>query len=102
MYAHNIYLQMAGEVGLMGLAAFLLFLFQVFRLGFKAFYRSNEGYLRIAVLSLLACLIAFLVNGLTETSLYYSRVAMVFWYLIGAVLASDRLVSGQCAGGRLG
>jgi hypothetical protein len=40
---------------------------------------------------LIACLIAFLVNGLTETSLYYPRVVMIFWYLIGISLSLNRL-----------
>ncbi|MFA6129533.1 MAG: O-antigen ligase family protein [Candidatus Omnitrophota bacterium] len=91
IYAHNIYLQTAGEVGLLGLAMFLLFLFQVFRVILKASRKLSDEYLRITVLSLVACLIAFLVNGLTETSLYYPRVAMIFWYLIGFGLAIGRI-----------
>jgi len=91
IYAHNIYLQTAGEVGLLGLAMFLLFLFQVFRVILKASRKLSDEYLRITVLSLAACLIAFLVNGLTETSLYYPRVSMIFWYLIGFGLALGRI-----------
>ncbi|MDD5465372.1 MAG: O-antigen ligase family protein [Candidatus Omnitrophica bacterium] len=95
IYAHNIYLQMAGEVGLLGLAMFLLFLFQVFRQAFNALRKLNDEYLKIIGLSLVACVIAFLVNGLTETSLYYPRVAMVFWYIIGISLALNKFVDGQ-------
>lgn len=91
IYAHNIYLQMAGETGLLGLAAFIFFLFQVFRQGFITLNRLNDGYLKVIGLSLIASLIAFLINGLTETSLYYPRVSMVFWYLIGVSLALRRL-----------
>jgi O-antigen ligase len=87
IYSHNIYLQTAGEVGLLGFFAFILFLFQVFRQGFVTLRRLNDEYLRIVGLSLVASLIAFLVNGLTETSLYYPRVSMVFWYLIGILLS---------------
>jgi len=91
IYAHNIYLQMAGEIGLLGLAAFLLFLFQVFRRVLNVSRRLSDEYLKIIALSLAASLIAFLVNGLTETSLYYPRVAMIFWYLIGVSLSLNRL-----------
>jgi len=91
IYAHNIYLQMAGETGLLGLFAFLLFLFQVFRKVFGASRGLSDEYLKISALSLIACLIAFLVNGLTETNLYYSRVAMIFWFLIGVGLSLNRL-----------
>jgi len=91
IYAHNIYLQTAGEVGLLGLGMFLLFLFQVFRQVLLVSRRSNDAYLKIISLSISASLIAFLVNGLTETSLYYPRVVMVFWYLIGLGLALGRI-----------
>ncbi|TAM36244.1 hypothetical protein EPN54_05665 [bacterium] len=93
IYAHNIYLQMAGETGLLGLLAFILFLFQVFRRAFKTLPRLNDGYLKITALSLIACMIAFLINGLTETSLYYPRVAMIFWYLIGLSLALGKFAN---------
>lgn len=91
IYAHNSYLQTAGEVGLLGLFALILFLFQVFRQAFKAFCKLNDEYLKIVAVSLAASLIAFLVNGLTETSLYYPRVVMIFWYLIGVSLSLNRL-----------
>lgn len=91
IYAHNIYLQTAGEVGLLGLGMFLLFLFQVFRRAFNTLPKLNDEYLKIIALGLIACIIAFLINGLTETSLYYPRVVMVFWYLIGFGLALGRI-----------
>jgi len=95
IYAHNIYLHMGGEIGLLGLCAFLLFLFQVFRRALYAVRNVHDEYLRVTGLSLLACLIAFLVNGLTETSLYYPRVVMVLWYLLGTSLALEKFVHGQ-------
>lgn len=94
IYAHNIYLQTAGEVGLLGLAAFLLFIFQVFRQAFKTLRKLNDGYLKIISVSVIASVIAFLVNGLTETSLYYPRVVMIFWYLIGISLSLNRVGKG--------
>jgi O-antigen ligase len=93
IYAHNIYLQMAGEIGLLGLFAFLWFLIQIFRRGFRTYWTLKEDYLKTISLSLIACLVAFLVNGLTETSLYYARVVMIFWYLIGVSLALPRFIN---------
>lgn len=90
-YSHNIYLQMAGETGLLGLAAFFVFLFLIFKNAWNGYFNLKNEYLRAACLSLIACLFAFLVNGLTETSLYNSRVAMIFWYLIGICLSLKRL-----------
>ena len=97
IYAHNIYLQMAGEIGLLGLLAFLWFLTRIFIRTLRAYRNLKDDYLKTIALSLVACFIAFLVNGLTETSLYYSRVAMVFWYLIGVSLALWRLSAKEAA-----
>jgi len=91
IYAHNIYLQMAGEIGLSGLLVFLWFLTRIFKRALRAYRTLKDDYLKTIALSVVACFIAFLVNGLTETSLYYSRVAMVFWYLIGISLALSRI-----------
>lgn len=87
MYAHNMYLQMAAEIGLIGLTIFIWLLFALLA-EMRNIYRSlNDYYLKVVILSLSACVMAFLVNGLTESSLYYSRVAMIFWYLAGISLS---------------
>ena len=86
-YAHNIYLQMAAEIGLLGLGSFLWFLFLLFHQGSIIYHKLHDKYLKTIALSLLACCMAFLINGLTETNLYHPRVVMIFWYLIGFSLA---------------
>jgi O-antigen ligase len=91
MYAHNHYLQMAGEIGLVGLAIFLWLLYRLFSENFRIYRRLKDDYLKVVSISLIACFFAFLVNGLTETSLYYSRVSMIFWYLIGVSFSLNKL-----------
>jgi O-antigen ligase len=91
-YAQNNFFQMAGEIGLVGLGIFLWFLSLLFS-GLMHIYRtSGDKYLKIFSLSLISCFIAFLINGLTESSLYYSRIAVMFWYLIGLSLSLDKLL----------
>lgn len=87
LYAHNNFLHMAAEIGLVGLGIFLWFLYCLFKELRKIFNTIKDEYLKIVFISLVACLIAFLVNGLTESSLYSSRVAVSFWYLSGLALA---------------
>lgn len=91
LYAHNHFLQMAGEIGLLGLAVFLWLLYRLFKANFRIYSGLKDEYLKVVSVSLVACFIAFLTNGLTETSLYYSRVAMIFWYLIGVTLSLQNL-----------
>ena len=93
MYAHNNFLQMAAEIGLIGLVIFFWLLYKLFS-ECRNIYRSlNDDFLKVLSLSLSACLIAFLVNGLTESSLYYSRVAVLFWYIMGFSISLKRFAS---------
>lgn len=90
-YAHENFLQIAGDIGLVGLGIFIWLLYELFK-GCAYIYKRFKDYeLKIIILSLIACLIAFLVNGLTESSLNSSRVAGVFWYLIGLGLAVGKI-----------
>jgi O-antigen ligase len=90
MYAHNNFLHMAGEIGLVGLAIFFWFLYKLFGANISIYRKLKSGYLKNISWGLILCLLAFLINGLTESSLYYSRVALIFWYLIGFSLALDK------------
>jgi O-antigen ligase len=87
VYAHNIYLHLAGEIGLFGLGAFFYFLFMLFKQAITVYRNLPDEFLKTTALCLIACLIAFLINGLTETNLYYPRVTVIFWYLTGFSLA---------------
>ncbi|MFA5145046.1 MAG: O-antigen ligase family protein [Candidatus Omnitrophota bacterium] len=87
IYAHNNFLHMAGEVGILGLGVFLWFLYSLFRASSLAYVKLKDPLLKNVSLGLILCLAAFLINGLTESSLYYSRVAAIFWYLVGFSLS---------------
>jgi len=87
MYAHNNFIHMAAEIGLAALSIFIWLLYRLFRESKQVYKKLDSHYLKVVSLSLTACLIAFLVNGLTESSLYYSRVAIIFWYLAGFALS---------------
>lgn len=87
MYAHNNFIHMAAELGLLGLSVFLWLIFKLFKESSRIYLSLKEDGLKWFSLSVTACLLAFLVNGLTESSLYSSRVAPVFWYLMGLGLA---------------
>lgn len=94
MYAHNNFLQMAAETGLAGLSAFLWLLCALFRTTAGIYRTSRDPFLKTAGLGLIACSIAFLVNGLTESSLYYPRAAPIFWFIAGIALSLARVEYG--------
>jgi O-antigen ligase len=86
-YAHNSYLQMASEIGIIGLLVFLYLLVKLFK-GWRGFYRKvDDNFEKIASLGIFMGIFAFLIHGLTETNLYYPKIATLFWFQVG-LLAS--------------
>lgn len=93
MYAHNMYLHMAAEIGLLGLGIFFWLIFVLFSECAVIYKKAQDYFVKIFVLSLSAAIIAFLLNGLTESSLYSSRVALIFWFLTGLILSLKKFIS---------
>ena len=92
LYAHNNFLHITAELGLIGLSIFIWLLYKLFKECINIYKRLEDSFLKVVSLSLSACLLAFLINGLTESSLYSSRVAIIFWYLMGFSLALKRFI----------
>lgn len=78
---------MAGEIGVIGLLMFMWLLVMLFRQCFRGYKAMGDPFMKTVLLSVTLSLFAFLVNGLTETSLYYARVAVLFWCMTGFALA---------------
>ena len=85
MYAHNNFLHMGAEMGLLGLGVFIWFLAMLFRNAWQMYKKFEFGFLKITALSLIAGVVAFLINGLTETSLY-NQIGIDFWFVVGLLL----------------
>jgi len=92
IYAHNNFLHMAGEIGLFGLAAFIWLLVRLFSSASHIYKKLKDNFLKNLSLCLAAGLTAFMINGLTETNLYYSRVSILFWFLAGFLLALKKFI----------
>jgi O-antigen ligase len=85
-YAHNSYLQMASEIGIIGFLVFLYLLFKLFKGSIRFFVKADDNFLRLSSLGLLMGIFAFLIHGFTETNLYYPKIAVLFWFQL-ALLA---------------
>jgi len=90
-YAHNNYLHLAAEVGVVGLGLALWALGRIIRLAGRAVrWASASPELQGWVLGVSAGWLAYGVNGLTESSLFASRSRVLFWWLTGWLFASLR------------
>lgn len=93
MYAHNNFLQIAGETGLLGLSVFIWLVFRIFQSVYTVYKQSQDRFYNALSLSLFAAILVFLVDGLTETNLYYKRISVIFWFIVGVAIALRNFVS---------
>ncbi len=81
-YAHNCYLQVAAETGLIGLAAFA-WLLGALVLRWAAGIKDASAPQRAMLTGVTAGLVAFLVQAGLDTNFYALRQAALFWVLSG-------------------
>jgi len=99
-YAHNCFLQITAETGVVGLAAFGFLLAGLGRAIWTALKTDvapaellQEPALRAALGGIAAALLAFLIQSAFDTNLYALRQAVLFWTLAGVALGvSSRLL----------
>ena len=91
-YAHNQYLHLTAELGLAGLAVFLALLLRV-GISLRRTLRAGSGAPALAVASAAvgAGLVAYLIMGCLESALFYGRLSLVFWLLVGLAMATAGL-----------
>jgi O-antigen ligase len=90
-YAHNCFLQMTAEVGVLGLLAFLWILYKLFK-EILIVIRNNglpEQEKRL-LLGLLAGTFGFLVHSSLDTNFYTLQLSAYFWVMTGAMIALDK------------
>ncbi|MFA5088269.1 MAG: O-antigen ligase family protein [Candidatus Omnitrophota bacterium] len=93
-YAHNSYVQMAAEVGAIGLMGFLWILFSLFRNFSREILRvkADRDGIRIFNLGCLSAITAFLVHSFFDSNLYSLQLSVCFWFIIGLLMAGHLLL----------
>ncbi len=87
-YAHNDYLQIASEMGLIGLAAFLFFVISAITKGFKAL-ESTSTFNRAIIIGALAGILSILVHGFFDGNLTIIPANILYFYVLIGVLMSS-------------
>lgn len=95
-HAHNIFLQVALDLGLPGLIAYLGLLLVAAHTGWRIARRDPA--LRPWSIGLLAGLVALHVYGLTDALAPGSKPALLFWLALGLLAAMGRLEANREAG----
>ena len=93
-HAHNNFLQMGVDAGLLGLAAFLFLLGSIIMTGWRAYVRQRTEPLKSLTLGCWLGLVGFLIGGLTQYNWGDAEVALVWWATVGLMLRIASLVEG--------
>jgi O-antigen ligase len=81
-HLHNIFLQIAANTGVIGLAAFIFLLYSVLSLSL-GLIKCVKQDIKALGLALSGVIIGFIVNGLAEWNFGDSEVVTVFWFAVG-------------------
>ncbi len=95
-YAHNQYLHLTAELGLVGLAAFVWLLVRTAQI-WRQIHREAPPADRLLATGLGCGLLAFLTMGLLESVLYSSRTYYFFWIWLGLLAGLRRTGSASHA-----
>jgi O-antigen ligase len=80
-YSHNVFLQIAAEMGPLGLIIFIVIVLKFLQIGFKVIKNRDEQQGLKIGLFFAGC--AFLIHNLVELSFYFSQVALFWWIILG-------------------
>lgn len=121
-HSHNLYLQIVLELGVVGIAAFVIFLFLLYQSGFTFFaglssdvvsapeslfagdrplsndpnknIRRSKSDLRVSTAAPLCGIFAVLAQGMTDYAWYNYRLYLMFWLICGLASAGIRTGTG--------
>ncbi|HDZ76914.1 MAG TPA: hypothetical protein ENH41_02375 [Candidatus Omnitrophica bacterium] len=91
-YTHNCYLQTLAETGIVGLSAFMLFLFSWLKRTCKVLSRRGNTFYQLSFMGLTTGIVAYLLNSFVDTNFYSLPIAVLFWYLLGLQQAAMNLI----------
>jgi len=89
---HNIFLQIAAEMGIAGLAIFLWLIFVVYKQGLS-YIKISEGTMAAVVIGLIAGITAFLIHGLVDAASLGNHLFLIFWVFTGIIIAIRKIES---------
>jgi O-antigen ligase len=94
--AHNNFLDVAVDSGLLGLGIFLWLIAVIYNGALQIFKGVADGYFKGIAWGFLGSFTAFLIAGLSQYNFGDSEVVMLFYFLLGMVMVIPRLEEAKC------
>jgi len=85
-HAHNEYLQLWAELGIIGLGIFLWMVIGYFYYGLKFLRKIKDNYKQGIIIGLMGAVMAVLVDGIFGFPLHLPATVLVFWLFLGLTL----------------
>lgn len=89
-YAHNCYLQIMAETGVLGFAAFMFALVLLFHKGIRVLSAAERDINWYVLLASLSSVVAFLIQMSVDTNFYSLSLSLFFWALLGLSAGAAR------------
>lgn len=91
-HAHNIFLQTALDLGIVGLIAYIsLWIGSAFMLG-RVLRHTDDRFIRWLAIGASSCMAGYFVYGLSDAVALGAKPGIFFWWLLGIVVALYKLV----------
>ena len=92
-YAHNCYIQLAAETGIVGLFCFFWIIAEIFRQSLRRinFNFKHDRNLRVLTLGLLSGIFAFLIHSFFDAHFYSLQLSAYMWFMIGVLVSIDKI-----------
>jgi putative inorganic carbon (hco3(-)) transporter len=97
-HAHNLFLNILAERGVIGLAAFVLVLVSLSRTLKHALEKTANGFDRALVVGLIATFGGYLVHSIFDATYYDYKVLLLFWLLVAMVAILPGVLARREAG----
>lgn len=90
-HAHNSFLQIFAELGIVGIATFIFLLFMVFKYGVLKLTKTEDKYFRYVGAGVMAGLAGVFMHGFFETVLYIPKIILMFWIMVTFIITLAKI-----------
>jgi O-antigen ligase len=91
--AHNLFLNIAAERGVLGIVTFMVLIGVAFRALRSAWLKTAEFPSRFLVAGIAASLLGFFAHSLFDVSYYDYQILLMFWLIVGMAACLPRLLT---------
>lgn len=89
-YAHNCFLQITAELGIVGLFTFLWLIITFFIKSIRALKRTEDKFYIACITGITSGLFAYLAQSFVDTNFYSLQSAILFWVFLGWVCGLNK------------